>query len=125
MELEKIIILMFLIKIICSVIFIFINSKISYSLFVNIISTFVFFIFSSLGDIHLVKYLLSEICGFAMGIFVYVYKKDQERYRNQNQHVEPNINQVVEQNIRPEFIEQDKYVIVIQPDGTKVIGIIV
>jgi hypothetical protein len=121
MELEKIIIYLFLIKIVCSVIFIFINKNISYSLFVNVIGTFIFFIFTSLGDVNIIKYVLSEICGFAMGIFAYVYKKDQNRYRN-NQQVNPAV--IQNENVRPEFITPEKYVIVIQPDGSKVIGII-
>lgn len=109
MELETIIINTFLTKICLTFIFLLINKKISYYIFINIISTFVFFIFTSLGDIHFIKYILSEIFGLILTIFVYIFKKDQAQLQQNN-------NQIV----RP---TNNKYIIVIQPDKSYILGI--
>ena len=118
MELDTIIINTFFTKICLTFIFLLINKKISYLIFINIISTFIFFIFTSLGDIHFIKYILSEVFGLILTIFVYIFKKDQEHnqeQRNNNQE-QRNNNQVVTPT-------HNKYIIVIQPDGGYILGI--
>jgi hypothetical protein len=94
MDISKIVLLVFIIKIILRLVlailtnFNIINNKCSYFMTVNILSTILFLIFTSFGDINLIKYIFSEVCGLGMTIIIFLIKYE----RNINRQIRPIIN---------------------------------
>jgi hypothetical protein len=118
MELDEVIILVYFIKIMLLLIFIFINKKCAYFILVNILSCVLFMVFTSFGDINLPKYIFSEVCGLGITIITYILKYE----RNINRLPIININQsVVNNSINNSTKSENFYVI--NPDNSLAIAI--
>lgn len=115
MDLGKIILLIFLIKTVLLLLTIIINKKISYFILVNISSTMLFLIFTSLGDVNLPKYIFSEVCGLGITIIIFLAKYD----RNINRPVLP---VVINPNVISNSIRSDNFY-VINPDNSLALAI--
>jgi hypothetical protein len=116
MELDEVVILVYLIKIILLLICIFINKKCSYFIMVNIVACMLFMIFTSFGDINLPKYIFSEVCGLGITIIIYLIKYE----RTINRLPLPIVN--INQNVVNNSTKSDNFY-VINPDNSLSIAI--